>query len=189
MLFSPAVDPAISMVAPEGRTEILDQLTARFAAAFPEVSYEVATSVRLINAQALVLGGNRIVRLYGGLAFHPAMHEDGLALALLHETGHHLAKGARLPWDPLLACECRADAWALEHGIQRLDRGATRALRLDRAVSQLNSVFREVSIEPPAASGPCWARHWQTRRRVLKGRKAKTPSQCDLLREVLGEIR
>lgn len=42
-----------------------------------------------VNANATRLGG-WIVNMYGGLARHPSITEDGFALVLCHEIGHHL---------------------------------------------------------------------------------------------------
>lgn len=42
-----------------------------------------------VNANATRLGG-WIVNMYGGLARHEAVTEDGFALVLCHEIGHHL---------------------------------------------------------------------------------------------------
>src|SRR5579859_3429282 len=83
-----------------------------FNTQFPKVLYELVQKPMLVNAQALVVRGQRIVKLFGGLALHPLIERDALMFALLHETGHHLAEGPRLPWNPFLACECQADLWA-----------------------------------------------------------------------------
>ena len=64
----------------------------------------------------------RIVRLYGGLALHPKVNDDALIFALLHETGHLLASGRRFASDPMLACDCEADKWAISEGAEILHR-------------------------------------------------------------------
>src|SRR5690606_8921942 len=43
-----------------------------------------------VNAYADRNGGTWNIILYGGLARHPAITEDGLALAACHELGHHI---------------------------------------------------------------------------------------------------
>jgi hypothetical protein len=43
----------------------------------------------MVNASATRIGGWN-VNMYGGLARHPAITEDGFALVLCHEIGHHL---------------------------------------------------------------------------------------------------
>ena len=39
--------------------------------------------------------GNRVINMYGGMARHPLMTEDGLSLVLCHEIGHHLGGAPR----------------------------------------------------------------------------------------------
>lgn len=43
-----------------------------------------------VNAYAHRRGGTWNIAMYGGLARHPAITEDGLALATCHEIGHHI---------------------------------------------------------------------------------------------------
>src|SRR5258708_37681510 len=116
------------------------ELLGRFNRQFPQISYELVVSPMLLNAQALVLRGQRIVKLYGGLAFHSLIDTDAFAFALLHETGHHLAGGSRLPWNPFLACECQADLWARAQATSGTP-GCTLDLR--KALSVLDAVLRD----------------------------------------------
>ena len=112
------------------RADAVAKLIERFSQQFPQISYQLVASPMLINAQALVLCGRRIVKLYGGLAFHSLVDVDALAFVLLHETGHHLAGGARLPWNPFLACECQADVWARAQAVSEAS-GCTFNLQKD----------------------------------------------------------
>lgn len=43
-----------------------------------------------VNANAMRMFGYWNVNMYGGLARHPAITEDGFSLVLCHEIGHHL---------------------------------------------------------------------------------------------------
>jgi hypothetical protein len=43
-----------------------------------------------VNAKAIQERGDWIIEMYGGLARHPAVTSDGLALVICHEAGHHL---------------------------------------------------------------------------------------------------
>lgn len=43
-----------------------------------------------VNASAQQLGTDWIINMYGGLARHPAITFEGLALVICHENGHHL---------------------------------------------------------------------------------------------------
>lgn len=92
-------------------------LLAHFQTSFPGIGYELAWYSDSVNAQAFTYRNRRRVRLYGGLARHRKISRAGIAFALAHETGHHLA-GA--PFDPTyfwLSSEARADAWALSEGM------------------------------------------------------------------------
>lgn len=49
-----------------------------------------------VNASATQLFGNWVLNMYGGLARHPAMTEEGFALVACHELGHHLGGAPKL---------------------------------------------------------------------------------------------
>lgn len=170
MLFQTILDVDIGKTAPKARERaVLDLLTC-FNRQFPQISYELVTSPMLLNAQALVLRGRRVVKIYGGLAFHPRLDLNVLAFALLHETGHHLADGSRLPWNPFLACECQADQWALRNGalstLTRID--------FDKALADLDAVLNE-QVDPGPhrtdvafrSNHECWGSDWRKRRKSL----------------------
>jgi hypothetical protein len=48
-----------------------------------------------VNASALRSGSTWIVNMYGGLARHPAATDDGFALVVCHELGHHIGGAPR----------------------------------------------------------------------------------------------
>lgn len=94
-----------------------ESLLSLFQASFPGIGYELAWYSDSVNAQAFVYRNRKRVRLFGGLARHRRISRAGIAFALAHETGHHLA-GA--PFDPTyfwLSSESRADEWALREGM------------------------------------------------------------------------
>ena len=95
-------------------------LLSRFQDSFSDVSYDLAWYSDSVNAQAFLYRGRKRVRLYGGLARHRRISRAGIAFALAHETGHHLA-GA--PFDPTyfwLSSEARSDEWAFFEGMIRV---------------------------------------------------------------------
>jgi hypothetical protein len=154
------------------RARDVAELLGHFSRQFPQISYELSVSPMLLNAQALVLSGQRIVKLYGGLAFHSLIDTDALTFILLHETGHHLATGSRLPWNPFLACECQADIWALA---QTTSGASWCTLNLQKALSDLDSAFRLTAHYPtrPISAGSkalheCWSTEWQKRSMALR---------------------
>jgi len=97
-----------------------EALLRRFQVAFPEILYDMSWHSNTLNAQAFIVRDQRRVRLLGGLARHRRLGFAGLALALAHETGHHLGGppyDAHYSW---LSSEERADTWALECGLSRV---------------------------------------------------------------------
>ena len=158
----------------EKRTDQLKEIFSDLRRAFPEIEFEIDAASRTVNAQAIDHGHVRIVRLYGGLAFHRLVDHDGLTLALLHEIGHHLASGGRLTANSRLACECMADRWALGKGAARLEKLTGRSLAIDKAVANLDRLAappRDLATVD-AAAGPrtCWGWNWPRRKRRLAKR-------------------
>ncbi|OFX00753.1 MAG: hypothetical protein A3D94_17515 [Alphaproteobacteria bacterium RIFCSPHIGHO2_12_FULL_66_14] len=98
--------------------------------------------VELANAQAFLHLGARHVRLYGGLVRHRKIGSAGLAVALAHETGHHLGGSPRLPFYKWLSSETRADAWAMTVGLNQIF-GHDPADRIwKRGRAELDAIFR-----------------------------------------------
>lgn len=62
-----------------------------------------------VNAFASRQGSNWIVQMYGGLARHGEVTEDGFALVLCHEIGHHLGGVPRYP-------NTEGNGWASNEG-------------------------------------------------------------------------
>src|ERR1700692_701205 len=112
MLTAFALPDDVALCGSESRGRMLEVLVSEFRTAFAGIEYEVDTQTRVVNAQAFSLGDSRFVRLYGGFAFHPLVSEDALVFTLLHETGHHRARGRRFAGDPRLACDCPPPKWA-----------------------------------------------------------------------------
>ncbi len=102
------------------RAHLLRCLLERFSAAFPGIDFSVMWESDHLNAQAILTDGRRGVVVLGGLARHSALSENGLAVAIAHEVGHHL--GGR-PFDrdfPWLSVEGQADYWATRVGMKRI---------------------------------------------------------------------
>ena len=160
------------------RSEQLDAIFSDLRRAFPGIEFDLDAASRTVNAQAIEHGEIRIIRLYGGLAFHRLIDADGLVLTLLHEVGHHLATGGRLSAGSRLACECMADRWALTKGVARLEKMTGRSLDVDKAVASLE----RLAASPQHgvgdnASGPrhCWGWNWPKRKRLLAQRGGSLP--------------
>ncbi|MBR1157882.1 hypothetical protein [Bradyrhizobium elkanii] len=171
MLFANATgEPVGKGSARACRDTLLCDILADFRRAFPDLLFELDEGSATVNAQAFIRGNDRVVRIYGGLAYHAAMNADGLVFALLHEVGHHLSKGGRLAANSELGCECAADRWILARGAARLRKQTGRTLSIERAVSSIEPLTALAGCDRRARKrGPnvCWADHWPRRKRVL----------------------
>ena len=163
-----------------GRHEILGPIVDDFKRAFPDLTFELRLDRRVINAQAIALAGKKSVLLYGGLALHPHLGEDALTFCLLHEVGHHLAKGSRLPCDASLACECAADYWASADGASRLREISGRNFEMKKAMVELSNVVEKPQGDE-AGNGQkfevsrCWSGCFSLRRRALISQPKSQP--------------
>jgi hypothetical protein len=135
--FLPEVHPK-----PE-RLALLDTILLDFRTAFPELHFELRLDRRVINAQAILLDGKRCVLIYGGLALHPSLAENSLTFVFLHEAGHHLAVGPRLPFNLSLACDCVADNWAAGEGSEILHQRSGRRIEIVKAVNELEYLMND----------------------------------------------
>jgi hypothetical protein len=158
------------------RRQLLEPIFADFSQAFTSIEFEHDEKSRTVNAQAITHGPTRLVRLYGGLGFHPLIGGDGIVFALLHEAGHHLAAGGRLAFCPDLGCECAADRWALTRGSAELKKRTRRIFDIEKAVASLDvlsgcSPYHLAGDIPEWGDGPstCWALDWRKRRLHLAG--------------------
>jgi hypothetical protein len=155
-------------------------LLAIFEASFPSVRYRVLESIQTVNAQASVSNGEARVDIFGGLAFHPMVRHDGLVFTLLHETGHHLSAGCKLPWAPL-ACECAADSWATTDGRKALRSNGAK-FRLETALRQIECAARPERLirSRRHSRNICWSMNWRKRKEVLLNGRAVNLQTCQI---------
>jgi hypothetical protein len=157
-----------------GRPEIVVSIVDDFERAFPDLIFEMRLDRRVINAQAIALAGKKSVLLYGGIALHPHLGPDALTFCLLHEVGHHLANGNRLPCNASLACECASDYWASTTGADLLREISGRNFEMEKAMDELAHV-----IEQRQASRnwqECWGQCFCLRRKALINPPKSQPS-------------
>jgi hypothetical protein len=119
------------------------ELLNRCREAFAELDFEVAWQSDTVNARALFGQPRHRVCLYGGLARHRLIGEEGLALALAHEAGHLLGGRPRHDYYFWLSCEGVADYWATRHGLRRLWPAEQLALRFRLGAAQLLALQRQ----------------------------------------------
>lgn len=157
------------------RENLLQLILLDFRKAFPTIEFELHARSQTINAQAIIHDETRIVRLYGGLAFHSLAGHDLLVFALLHEVGHHLCSGGRLAFCESLGCECAADRWVLRRGISNIRKRSGRTLDIEKAVANLDALEKTAMHHRSSAGGDkvrpikCWALHWRRRKAYLVG--------------------
>jgi hypothetical protein len=102
---------------PRRRAELL---LSAFRVEFPEIQYDLLWGPPIVNAQAFHGSQGPAVRLYGGLGRHRMAGIEALALALAHETGHHLGGPPSHPLYKSISSEEQADAWAMGVALPRL---------------------------------------------------------------------
>jgi hypothetical protein len=160
------------------RLSSLSKLIAIFELSFSSVQYRILESISAVNAQASSSNGKHLVDIFGGLAFHPGIRHDGLVFTLLHETGHHLSTGCKLPW-ARLACECAADRWAMTDGRKALAANGGR-FRLEAALQQIELAAAPKTRKKTAARTDCWSMNWQKRRLALLDGRAMILKTCEI---------
>jgi len=164
--FLPDVNPALERLA------LLDAILIDFRTAFPDLYFELRLDRRVINAQAILLNGKRCILIYGGLALHPMLAENSLTFVFLHEAGHHLAVGPRLPFNLSLACDCVADNWAAGEGSEVLHRRSGRRLLIGTALDELARLMNNgQEPELPGHAEPilnCRNHKWAFRKNALE---------------------
>jgi hypothetical protein len=96
----------------------------KFRLAFPDIEYDIAWTVDLLNGTAWRERSQRHVRLYGGLLRHKLIGLEACAVLFAHETGHHYGGPPRDIDYNWMSCECQADRWAACKGV-RLAMGDT----------------------------------------------------------------
>jgi len=184
-------DKSTLSASPE-RQLLIEELLADFRRAYPIIEFSLVPEFNFLNAQALHFGSRRLVKLYGGLAFHCAIGQDALTFALLHETGHHFATGSRLVLNPRLACECVSDLWALNEGAATLLERTGRSIDIAKALNDLDRAMEQqtgsAQIESPASSGParnCWAMNWEDRKTSILINRGLGTGACPLAELIL----
>ncbi len=162
------------------RRHCLASLLATSRAAFPEVRIRLLETIAVVNAQASVLDKIPTVDLFGGLIFHPALGQDGLAFSLAHELGHHLAVGPRQICGSPLACDCAADLWAVTIGLNVLSREKAK-LTVKSALRQLRSIAKARPRNHTSVLGSsqkCWALDWSRREKALNAGGVAAVTKC-----------
>jgi hypothetical protein len=98
-----------------------------------------------VNASAQRNGNTRVLNMYGGLARHPAITIEGMALVVCHEMGHHAGGAPKIDsW--------YGGAWATNEG--GADYYATlKCLRRFFAEDDNAAILKDLTLDPVAVQG------------------------------------
>jgi hypothetical protein len=180
MLLGPPELTDASQDRSHSRWAMLNETLASFQAIFPGINIRILDEISFVNAQASHCNGERMVDIFGGLAFHPAVGGDALNFSLLHEIGHHLGCGARMiPGSPL-ACDCASDYWAISRGLPVLVNNNTK-VHLERAMNQLEEALSPSidSIDQfRSKNANCWCWDWPRRKHHLSTGAVPIVERC-----------
>jgi hypothetical protein len=165
----------------EARRALVEKTLGIFQASFPDLKYQVLDRVTAVNAQASVLDSVRSVNLFGGLAYHREIGRDALVFILLHETGHHLGRGCRLPWMQALACDCAADLWAVTEGRAELEK-CNSGFAIEPALRQIERAA-DLRSRVPVKTGrsKCSFLNWTKRKRRLMDASVEVRDTCGVI--------
>ena len=180
MLLGPSTTAAVSQDRSCAREALLTRTIENFSSCFPSITIRVLDYVSAVNAQASRSNGERIVDIFGGLAYHPALGVDALSFSLLHEIGHHLGEGARLTPGSRLACECAADRWVILDGLPTAARN-NMDLDINHAMSQLERAIPTIQDANDASvsrNETCWCWDWVRRKYHLSSGDVPDVSTC-----------
>ena len=157
------------------------ELIGVFKSAFPTLDFRILEKVTAVNAQASILNGVRSVDLFGGFSYHPRIFHDAMVFVLLHEAGHHLSRGCRLPWMSKLACDCSADNWALTEGQVQINKQDCR-FDLEKALDQIEMATKPISQSfSTKGSSRCAFLNWNERKRRLLESELNNRSICAIV--------
>jgi hypothetical protein len=164
------------------RRAIVEEIIGNCQKKFPTLNYRILDRLTAINAQASIFNDVRFVDLFGGFAYHPEVGHDALVFVLLHETGHHLSQGCRLPWMPKLACDCAADFWAITEGQAELQKSNCRFV-IELALCQIECAanLNKSNLSTRIRRSRCSFLDWTKRKRCLMDAEPYARDTCAII--------
>ena len=136
----------------------VDIVMRQFQLAFPDVEYDIAWTIDLLNGTAWRERSKLHVRLYGGLLRHRLIGVEACAILFAHETGHHFGGPPRDIDYGWMSCECQADKWAAQRGVRlaigdtdwrrTVKEGANQILAFEESLVESGAHFVEDELEP-----------------------------------------
>jgi hypothetical protein len=180
MLLGATTTTGVSQDRSCARRALLSNTIEFFESCFPSITIRLLDHVPAVNAQASRSNGVRIVDIFGGLAFHPAVGADALTFTLLHEIGHHLGCGARMTPGSPLACDCVADRWAILQGLPAAARHSME-VNVGLAMDQLEKAIPLCPDSTEAfrmSNRNCWCWDWARRKHYLSTGEVPVIQRC-----------
>lgn len=93
--------------------DTIDGVTKHYASVMPgQLVVNYRWTDNIVNASAQQIGNKWVLNMYGGLA--RAVSQDGFALVVCHELGHHMGGYPYYEGDTWAASEGQADYWATQ---------------------------------------------------------------------------
>ena len=160
------------------RYTLLTRLCELSRQIFPNINFLVQEDNSSFQAQAYVRDGQQIVSVFGGLAFHGCVQKDGLLFAVLHEVGHHVARGPRITRTDPRSCDCAADRWVLAEG-QQLFSSRGMILDIRSALSEIELALSDIMLAHDLKSEQ-WCCDWVRRKQALTSIDAPQVVECEL---------
>lgn len=113
-LYIPVNTKMTGGLSPAQFNKVIDKVEAIYAPVIKQLRGNLVIERKwedgTVNAGAIRTGNTWLVKMYGGLARHKTISEDGFSLVLCHEIGHHIG-GA-----PKISSVFSMDNWASNEG-------------------------------------------------------------------------
>jgi hypothetical protein len=138
-------------------------LASHYKTYYPDVNFEIDWLNNDVNAVAFISGGQRYVRVYGGLLRHVRIQVEGAGLVLAHEIGHHFGGPPRYATGATWAsCEGQSDYWGARIAQRKVWWGEYSIDQTTKGAAQLRDLFQNglmtrhlVSLNATPKAGIC----------------------------------
>jgi len=121
--------------------EMARYIVAAFKYVYDDIVYEVVWEDNTVNSYAWMDGNTKHVAILGGICRHIAMKQEGIALVVAHETGHHYGGPPQYPDQPWSSCEGQADYWGACIGMRAVFWGPESLRMIQAGAEQLRDLF------------------------------------------------
>ena len=117
-------EESLSRLDEDSKFVVFSRIKEKFERAFPDVEIRhTFNNSENLQCFADIIGTKKIISIGGGLIRHKVIQEEGMALVIAHEIGHHKAgSGGKYsnPPNDWSYCEDVADSWAAYVGLKKI---------------------------------------------------------------------